>query len=535
MTLADAVYYGGTIHTLDTDGSAARNSTVQNTTVQALAVKGGRVLATGTLDDLRPNIAPWTRLHDLAGAVAVPGLNDAHVHVWKVGQLQTTSLDLRGETSPGELYRRVAERAATLKPGQWLIGRGWNEALLGAPPAKAALDAACPANPLLLTRTCAHIHALNSAALALAGVDAGTPSPAGGEIDYPAGLLYETAFGFALRAMPTATQSDLEGWILAGLHHLARQGLTSVTDPAVDAPLYAAYRALDAAGRLPIRVNLLYMRRPDGESATYPLPERHHSAYLRCDSVKFFADGGLSGATAALSVPYQNVQPESKGFLRFEAEELYELALEAQTAGFRIGTHAIGDVALDQVLEVYRRLSTATAPGEPPIRHRVEHFGLAQPRHLRLARELGVHAVPQAIFLHELRGNFVRYLPPEYLGQTYNLRSMLDAGLNVALSSDGPVVREVNPLVGLEAAVHEPMTPGGGITALEALHAYTVGGALAQGDDDNRGRLTPGFWADLTVLDADPLTHPEPGHIAALQTVVGGREVEHGQGVGSGT
>ena len=524
MTLADAVYYGGTIHTLD----------AENTTVHALAVKGGRVLASGTLRALRPHIAPWTRLHDLAGAVAVPGLNDAHVHVWKVGQLQTTSLDLRGETSPDELYRRVRERAATLKPGQWLIGRGWNEALLGGPPAKAALDAACPVNPLLLTRTCAHIHALNSRALELAGVNAGTPSPAGGEIDYPAGLLYETAFGFALRAMPTAGQADLEDWILAGLRHLARQGLTSVTDPAVDAPLCAAYRALDAAGRLPIRVNLLYMRRPDGESATYPLPEMHHSAFLRCDSVKFFADGGLSGATAALSVSYQNVQPESKGFLRFDPEELYELALEAQTAGFRIGTHAIGDVALDQVLEVYRRLSTATAPGEPPIRHRVEHFGLAQPRHLHLARELGVHAVPQAIFLHELRGNFERYLPPEYLGQTYNLRSMLDAGLNVALSSDGPVVREVSPLVGLQAAVQEPMTPGAGITPLEALRAYTVGGALAQGDHDNRGRLTPGFWADLTVLDADPLMHPEPGHIAALQTVVGGREVEHGQGVASG-
>jgi predicted amidohydrolase YtcJ len=519
---AETVYHGGTVHTLD----EARP------TVQALAVKNGRVLAAGTLTEMRPHISPATRLHDLGGAVVVPGLNDAHVHVWKVGQLQTTSLDLRGLSSLDELYRRVRERAATLSPGGWLIGRGWNEALLGGPPTKAALDAASPQNPLLLTRTCAHIHALNSAALQLSGVDAATVSPAGGEIDFAAGLLYETAFGSALRAMPVATQGDLEAWILAGLHHLARQGLTSVTDPAVDAPLYAAYRALDAAGRLPIRVNLLYMRRPDGESATYPLPEMHHSAHLRCDSVKFFADGGLSGATAALSVPYRNVTPESKGFLRFEAEELYELALEAQTAGFRIGTHAIGDVALTQVLDVYRRLRAASAPGQPTIRHRIEHFGLPDARHLRLARELGVHAVPQAIFLHELRGNFERYLPPEYLGQTYNLRALLDAGLNVALSSDGPVVREVNPLVGLQAAVQEPMTPGGQITPHEALHAYTVGGALAQSDEANRGRLKPGYWADLTVLDADPLTHPEPGRIVVRQTVVGGRAVEHAAAVG---
>jgi len=293
----------------------------------------------------------------------------------------------------------------------------------------------------------------------------------------------------------------------------------------VDAPLYAAYRALDAAGRLPIRVNLLYMRRPDGESATYPLPERHHSAFLRCDSVKFFADGGLSGATAALSVPYRNVEPESRGFLRFDTDDLYALALEAQRAGFRIGTHAIGDVAMDQVLGVYRRLHRDTPAGETPIRHRIEHFGLAEPRHLQLARELGVHAVPQAIFLHELRGNFLRYLPDPYLPRTYNLRAMLDAGLNVALSSDGPVVREVSPLVGLQAAVQEPMTPGAGLTPLEALQAYTVGGALAQGDDDNRGRLRPGHWADLTVLNGDPLTHPAPGELQVLGTVVAAREV----------
>ncbi|GAA0502459.1 amidohydrolase [Deinococcus depolymerans] len=478
------LYHGGPIH----PWADARR-------VEALLVRDGRVLQSGSLADLD---GPGVRRVDLEGASAFPGFTDAHVHVWKVGQLRTTLLDLRDATSLDDLAARVAERHAQLPQGAWLWGRGWNEARLGAPPTRELLDRLAPGRPTLLTRTCAHIHAVSTPALERAGIHPGTPAPAGGEIDYARGILTETAYGLVYGAMPAPTQAQFEAWILAGLTHLKALGYTAATDPAVDPPLYDAYRALDAAGRLPIRVNLLFIRRPDGGAATYPLPERYLSPMLRCDSVKFFLDGGLSGATAAVSVPFR--ETGTRGVLRFDTAELYELAREAHVAGLRIGAHAIGDVALTQLLGVYARLAREHPAGP---RHRIEHFGLPDAGHLRAARDLNVIVVPQPVFLHELRANYDRYVPGELAGQVFPLRAMFDAGLDVAFSSDGPVVRELRPLAGLAAAVAEPYVPGQAVTLSQALGAYTRGGAVAHGDDQQRGTLDRGKHADLTIIGGD--------------------------------
>lgn len=466
---------------------------------EALATASGRILAVGKLADLEALISPNTKRFNLEGRTLLPGFNDAHVHVWKVGQLRTTMLDLRGVTSLTELYAKVSERAKALNPGEWLWGRGWNEAKLAEQtmPSKQALDQASPQNPVLLTRTCAHIHAVNSRALQIAKVDRHTHVP-GGEIDFDKGILFETAYGLVFNAMPAPTQADYQRWILAGLAYLKSLGITSATDPAVDPALYAAYRSLDKAGRLPIRVNLLYIRRPDGGTKTFPLPEKYRSDFLRCDSVKFFSDGGLSGATAAISQSYRNTEGPSRGVLRFETEELYQLALEAHSNGFRIGTHSIGDRALDQVLSVYQRLYQ-TKPST--IRHRIEHFGLPGENHLALMKQMNTIAVPQPIFLHELRENFRRYLPEDFICRCYNLKALFDAGLTVAFSSDGPVVHEVSPVEGIKAAINEPMCKGNGVSLDQALWAYTQGGAIAQGDQGNRGSIASGRWADFTILN----------------------------------
>ncbi|WP_309569883.1 amidohydrolase [Deinococcus sp.] len=494
------LYHGGPIH----PWADAR-------TVEALLVRGGRVMAAGALDELDARGATHV---DLDGAHAFPGFTDAHVHVWKVGQLRTTLLDLRETTSLDDLAARVAARHAELPQGAWLWGRGWNEARLGGAPTRELLDRLAPGRPVLLTRTCAHIHAVNTPALEAAGIHPDTPAPAGGEIDHGGGILTETAYGLVYGAMPEPTQAQFEAWVLAGLTYLKALGFTAATDPAVDPPLYAAYRALDRAGKLPIRVNVLYIRRPDGGAATYPLPEKYLSPMLRCDSVKFFTDGGLSGATAAVSVPFKGTG--TKGVLRFEDHELYELAREAHVAGFRIGAHAIGDVALDQLLGVYARLAREhpSGPHQPRLRHRIEHFGLPNAGHLRWAHELDVIAVPQPVFLHELRVNYDQYVPDALAGQVFPLKAMFDAGLDVAFSSDGPVVSELRPLCGLTAAVAEPYVPGQAVTLEQALGAYTRGGAVAHGDDAERGTLEPGKHADLTIVhgnlfDTGPHSWPD--------------------------
>jgi predicted amidohydrolase YtcJ len=287
------------------------------------------------------------------------------------------------------------------------------------------------------------------------------------------------------------------------------------------------YRGLARKNGLPARVNVMPLRRVDGVPEPVPLPNQHVSDMLRVDTVKFLADGGLSGATAALRVNYRHVA--EKGVLRFAHDELRELCREAHRGGWRIATHAIGDVAIDQMLDIYEGL------GRHPrgLAHRIEHFGLPDAAQLARAAQLRIIAAPQTIFIHSLGRNFRSYLPDSYLPRTYPIRAMLDAGVRVALSSDAPVVEDDNPLVGMMAAVTrlddsgQLIAPAQAITANEALYAYTMGGAIASGDEANRGSIETGKWADLAVLSGNPLA-VSPAMWPALEvdmTLVGGRVV----------
>ena len=511
---ADLVIDGGTVRTMDPAQPSA----------EALAVVGGRIAFVGSADDAARLWGPRTRHFDLAGRTLLPGFNDAHVHVWKVGQLLTTVLDLRGALSLDEVYEAVRARAASAPSGAWIVGRGWNEAALreGAGPDRAGLDRAAPDHPVVLTRTCAHIHAANSAALLKAGITAATSAPPGGSLDVPRGMVYETAWGLLQRAMPEPRAADYERWILAGARHLVALGVTSATDAGVDPVAYGAYRSLEDAGRLPLRMNLLHLFQPDLGGTPYALPPPVAYPRLRCDTVKLFADGALSGGTAALSLPYRD--GGGQGLLRFEAEDLHRLARQARLAGFRLAIHAIGDRAIDQVLDVYGRLARSEPDGPA---HRVEHFGVASPDHLHAARDLGLHVVTQPAFLRELAANFRRWLPESLLPRCYALGSMARAGVSLAFSSDGPVVRDLSPLSGVAAAATAAFEASEALPVEDGLRAYTVGAAAAQGDHANRGMIRAGQWADMVVLDRDPLSIPaaEVARIPVSDVFVGGHLV----------
>lgn len=476
----------------------------------AFAVRRGRIVAVGADVDVGALGDARTTRVSLGGATVVPGLIDAHSHIWKIGHLLTSMVDLRAVHSLAELGARLRTAAAHRPAGAWLLGRGYNEAALveGRGPTRHDLDAAVPDRPVMLTRTCGHIVALNGPALARCGITRDTPPPSGGEIERtpdgePTGVLRETAMGLALPHVPAPTAHDHREMIGAALRHQRALGITSTSDAGVAPALLDVYRGLEAERALPIHVNLMALRKVDG-LGTVPLPAVSASDRLRIDTVKFLADGGLSGATAALSVPYRD--STSTGVLRFEDDELLALAREAHEAGFRIATHAIGDVAIEQVLRVYEAL------GAGPKRHRVEHLGLPSPAQLRRLAPLGVMAAPQTVFLHALGRNFRVALPDAMLRRTYPVREMIDAGLTVALSSDAPVVEDDSVFRGIQSAVDrcddagDPIAPEQAITAREALHAYTMGGALASGDDADRGSIEAGKWADFAVLSADPLS-----------------------------
>jgi predicted amidohydrolase YtcJ len=497
----DTLLFNGNVLTMDSVGRAT-----------AVAFHNGHIAEVGDSKTLLEQTGAQTTRYDLDGRTVVPGFIDAHAHIWKIGHLLTTMLDLRRVQSIGDLCAAVHDRAASLPPGDWLQGRGFNEAVMAEKrkPTRDDLDRAVPNRPVVLTRTCGHIFVANSVALKLAGIDAHTETPVGGVIERdergePNGILHETAMGLITRVMPPATASDYQKMIRAALEHQLSLGITSTSDCGVSPELLDVYLDLDRKGALPARVSVMPLRRVDGRKDPVPLPEQYVSDMLRVDTVKFLADGGLSGATAALSVPYRHAN--TKGTLRFEPEDLRRLCQESHDRGWRIATHAIGDVAIDLILSIYEGLG----PHPKGFAHRIEHFGLPDAAQLQRAAKLGVISVPQAIFIHALGANFIEMIPDSLFARTYPIRSMLDAGLTVALSSDAPVVEDDNPLKGMYAAITRrtndgrAILPEQGITAQEALYGYTMGGAISSGDTGTRGSISPGKWADVAVLSADPL------------------------------
>src|SRR5262249_19189878 len=325
-------------------------------------------------------------------------------------------LDLRRATSVAGIVDAVRQFGARLPEDRWLLGRGYNEAALDErrPPTRHDLDRASPSRPVVLTRTCGHICAANSAALARARITRDTVPTTGGVIERdergdPTGLLHETAMGLVNKAVPPPTADDYEAMIVAALRHQLSLGITSSSDCGVAPQLLSVYRAIDARGGLPSRVNVMPLRRVDGVTDPVPLPQRFVSNGLRVDTVKFLADGGLSGATAALSVNYRHAPV--KGVLRFDRDELAALCRETHAAGWRIATHAIGDVAIDLVLDIYESLG----PHPRGLAHRIEHFGLPSGAQLTRAARLGVIAAPQTIFIPSLGRTFRSCLPATFL------------------------------------------------------------------------------------------------------------------------
>lgn len=498
-----------------------------------IVIEDNIIEAVGKYEELKNLIQPDTIIIDAEGKTIMPGFNDSHIHIWKVGNLKTFMLDVRGVKSKEEMLQLLSEYHQQNPHLKWITARGFNEAAWEEKliPTKHDLDKVSTEKPIYLIRTCAHIAVCNSKALQLAGIDATTKVPVGGTINIgfdgePNGILTETTLGLVTNKIPTFSIEELKIMIRAGRAEMYSYGITAATDPAADPLLIAAYKEMNEANELGFRLNILPIILPDGSDQPYPIPSKFKSDFLTINTVKFFADGGLSGKTAALKRTYKN--SSEQGVLRLNKQQYINLCRQCMDKGLGIATHAIGDAAIDMVINIYQELNKQY----PFLIKRLEHLGLPEKKQLEIMGANNIACSMQTIFLDELGKNFVEYLDEEYLEQCYPVRSVLNQNILMALSSDAPVVKNFNPFKGIAAAISRQTKEGvkigiqQNITVSEALKAYTISAAQI-GNENRYGSLQKGMLADFIFLDKNPLTMPTQNinTIKVLATYINGKKV----------
>lgn len=476
----------------------------------ALAVAEGRVLALG--EAALALAGPETRHVDLAGRCAIPAFNEAHMHLIAFG-LGLTQVNLRAErvTTLAEMQARLAAAAAVAAPGEWVLGRGYDHAVLdiNRHPTSAELDAAVPDNPVFITRTCGHMGVANTAALRAAGIGHNTPTPDGGVIERRGnqltGLIQERALSLIKAAMPAPGLERLVDAIAAGGRHLASLGFASATDMNLgmnaDMMEVEAYRAALAEGRLAQRMWLVLAANPEGIAHKAGLaPMRDPAPMLRWGGVKVFADGSAGGLTAAFFDPYRQ---GGNGVFTFSDAEMEGLLQTYHEQGWQLDIHAIGDAAIEQVLRAMEQ-----AGATPERRHRIEHCGFVTPGQRRRMLERGILPVPQPIFMYEFGDLYVENLGGERAASAYPMRTWLEEGAHPSASSDAPVSTP-DPFLNLFTMVTRQtnrghvLGAGEALSMEEAVHAYTWCGAYSTFAEGVRGTLEPGMDADIAILSRD--------------------------------
>lgn len=495
-----------------------------------IVVNGDRIEAIGKFDALQSLMQPHTQVINAAGKTLMPGLNDSHIHIWKVGNLKTFMLDVRGAKSLDEMLDMISAYQEKYPEAAWITARGFNEAAwkTGRLPTKDDLDKVVKNKPAFIIRTCAHIAVANSKALERCNITSGSAVPVGGMVSLgndgkPNGIFYETALGLVANHIPSYTKNELKQMVRAARQEMYSYGITAATDPAVDPLLLETYYEMHRDNELAFRLNAIPILLPDGSAQPYPVPDFFSSDFFNVNTVKFFSDGGLSGKTSALKKYYKNSRDQ--GILRLDEEQYLKLCKAAMAKGLGVATHAIGDAAIELVIRVYKQLNKQF----PTHTKRIEHLGLPEEQHLHDMAEQRIAASMQTIFISELGKNFVQYLDEDYLNHCYPVKSVLQHGILTALSSDAPVVKDFNPFKGVEAAVTRKDNEGNIIAGHEsigigeALKAYTEA-ASAIGSTPQFGSLQKGKLADFILLDKDPLSTASEKltSIQVKKTFVGG-------------
>ncbi|HUH13021.1 MAG TPA: amidohydrolase, partial [Longimicrobiales bacterium] len=513
---ADLVLTNGHVVTVDSTRPEA----------EAVAIEGDRIVAVGSARDIRRYVGEGTRVIDLEGRLAIPGFIEGHGHYLGLGRARMI-LDLTTARTWDDIVAMVGEAAAAARPGEWIEGRGWHqekwevtpEPSVDGVPLHTELSAASPENPVVLGHASGHASFVNARALELAGIGRATADPPGGEIvrdasGEPTGLLRERAQGLVSRvqANEPASEGDQEARFremvrLAGEEALAK-GVTGFHDAGSSFATIDRLKALADRGELPIRLYVM-VRRESNAAMDSLLPryrmQGHAGGFLTVRSIKRQIDGALGAHGAWLLEPYEDL-PTSSGLTLEDPADIAETARIALEHGYQVNTHAIGDRANREVLDIYERAFREGGASGDTLRWRIEHAQHIHPDDIRRFADLGVIAAMQGIHGTSDGPWVAKRLGEERAASgAYLWRSLLDAGVVVTNGTDVPV-EDIDPIASFYASVSRRVQDGSlfypeqRMTRDEALRSYTLANAFAAFEEADLGSITPGKLADIVVL-----------------------------------
>jgi predicted amidohydrolase YtcJ len=508
----------------------------------AMAVRDEKILCVGSLAHIMLDCggaeAPADTVQ-LSNAFLMPGFNDAHTHLGSAGR-DKLALSLNGVQSIAELQKRVKDEAAKHKPGEWIVGSGWDQTLWLDKkfPTRLQIDEVAPDNPVFLEHVSGHVAVVNSQALKHAEITPDTKNPAGGEIERfedgeASGMLKEdAAMELVTQRIPDPTEEQRRHGVELVLQELARNGVTSAQDNS-DWEDFEVYKDLKEEGKLTLRITeWLHFLDSTDDLQNHRAQGGTIDPWLKTGALKIVTDGALGSRTAALKAPYSD-DPSTTGIMTIETEKLKAMAIERDRLGFQLAFHAIGDKANHIALDVFE--SVARVNPTRDRRDRIEHAQVVAPEDIARFGTLRVIASMQPSHqMNDMRWAEQRIGPGRVKG-AYAWNSLQKAGGMLAFGTDYPV-EPINPFRGLYACVTRELPEGGppgGWQPQEKLpldnciQAYTTGSAYAQFEEGKKGQLVVGQYADFIVLSND-LTKVLPAEIPktrVLRTVVGGRTV----------
>lgn len=508
----------------------------------AIAVNGDTIMAVGDSGTVGAFAGPATRIVTNGRAMVAPGFNDGHTH-FASGGFQLAGVDLRDANTPEEFIARLKAYAATLRPGEWILGGDWDhERWAGSPlPQHDWIDSVTPKNPVFVNRLDGHMAVANALAMRLAHVSRSTRDVAGGTIvrdsaGNPAGIFKDNAQELIGSAIPDASAAQYDSSIARATAWAASKGVTGVSAVSVGSSELAAIKRAYRAGTLHTRISVYtplgaWHRAADSLKANGPGDD-----FLRVAGVKGFVDGSLGSRTALFYDPYGD-DPGTSGLLVTPEDSLRRWVGAADSAGLQVVVHAIGERANGLMLDIYD--SVTKAHGARDRRFRIEHAQHLRPADVQRLARLGVVASMQPYHAIDDGRWAEKRIGPARIRNMYVFRSLLDSHAHLAFGSDWTVA-PMDPLLGIYAAVTrrtlDDKNPGGWIpeekiSVDEALRAYTAGDAYAMFADGKRGVLRPGQKADIVVLDQDLTTiRPEEIRNAKVRmTILGGKVIYSAQ------